>query len=414
VIFVNTTTGDVLFNTSDPAPRLPPPPPLSAPVLGEAADSTSQLGRSGAAVATITGDDAGAGVSHAHVEVARISPHLGTIYVWEERPGDGPHVVRSLGNEGPAEQVTITEGVDTDYLWYATQIPAHMAAKGCTVTLEGGKGTLLYAFVGGMNVPVNMTTAGSGGSRSGGGGGGEDSRGGSGMPVTLQILSVALGLSNVNPQPTDSKGIVGNVFITSPHSWRATGSHDGGRRASIDITNQPWTMSWPLAGEAKQIFSPEGVGGVGWSPLQSISAPTVSRVWFKLKLDLPSQHLPPARGARGARSDAAGAGGQQTAYALDLSPMSKGVAYVNGFNIGRYWLVLSGQLNECSEGMCALDFPGPVCYFHKKGCGKPTQHLYHVPSGLLKARAFFLVDLLLRSLVWGFFGVSVLALMRAS
>ena len=55
-----------------------------------------------------------------------------------------------------------------------------------------------------------------------------------------------------------------------------------------------------------------------------------------------------------------------------------------GFNIGRYWLEPS---SGCSDGACAPpDFPGPLCYFRYKGCGRPTQHLYHVPTELLKER----------------------------
>ena len=62
-----------------------------------------------------------------------------------------------------------------------------------------------------------------------------------------------------------------------------------------------------------------------------------SRVWFRFRLDLPTAHAvqgtspPPGPGT----------GTAQTAYALDLTGMGKGVAYVNGFNLGRYSALLS-------------------------------------------------------------------------
>lgn len=59
--------------------------------------------------------------------------------------------------------------------------------------------------------------------------------------------------------------------------------------------------------------------------------------------------------------------------------MSKGIAYVNGFNLGRYW----SKPGICS-GPCAPPVKNGHCYMHWKGCGKPTQSEYHIPSDVLK------------------------------
>lgn len=59
--------------------------------------------------------------------------------------------------------------------------------------------------------------------------------------------------------------------------------------------------------------------------------------------------------------------------------MWKGQAWVNGFNIGRYFLT-PGQ---CS-GACAPPIKSGHCYMHWKDCGKPTQTMYHVPTSILK------------------------------
>jgi len=52
-----------------------------------------------------------------------------------------------------------------------------------------------------------------------------------------------------------------------------------------------------------------------------------------------------------------------------------GVAYVNGFNLGRYWL----RNGRCS-GDCAPPQHGDYCYERFKDCDTPTQTLYHIPT----------------------------------
>merc|ERR1711865_135388 len=86
-------------------------------------------------------------------------------------------------------------------------------------------------------------------------------------------------------------------------------------------------------------------------------------VWFKGSFDLPRTINQ----------------GVQTSYVLDLSSMNKGVAYVNGFDIGRYWLTAG----KCT-GACAPPVKSGHCYMHWKDCDKPTQTLYHVPTELLE------------------------------
>lgn len=182
-----------------------------------------------------------------------------------------------------------------------------------------------------------------------------------GAYVTLRVLSVAMGLTNVDPAPTMGKGIVGHVRIV----------HDGEAKnvsRCTDITDQSWTMVWPLVGEAQQIYSPGRVASVTWHPLATVP-PAAVATWFRFAIDLP-QSAPLAM-----------VDPNQTSYALDLTGLNKGIAFVNGFNIGRYWLTSS---SGCQDGECAPpDFPGPMCYFRFKNCGHPTQHLYHVPTGIL-------------------------------
>ena len=92
-------------------------------------------------------------------------------------------------------------------------------------------------------------------------------------------------------------------------------------------------------------------------------------LWFQGHFDLP----------KGLHPFAGGAQPNQTAVVVNLNGLNKGVAYVNGFNIGRYWLVLG----QC-DGDCAPPHHGPHCFLHYTNCGKPTQDLYHVPFEELK------------------------------
>jgi hypothetical protein len=119
-----------------------------------------------------------------------------------------------------------------------------------------------------------------------------------------------------------------------------------------------------LRGEADAIYSEEGVAKVAWSSLTRAAEADARLAWFKARIDLPAAPSPPAA---------------QTAYALDLSSMNKGVAFVNGFDLGRYWM-LPGK---CS-GSCAPPVKNGHCYEHWTDCGEPTQTLYHVPTELLR------------------------------
>ena len=102
-----------------------------------------------------------------------------------------------------------------------------------------------------------------------------------------------------------------------------------------------------------------------WQPATEQLEASATLAWFKASFDLPSWSATET----------------QTAIALDLSTMNKGVAYVNGFNIGRYWL----KPGKCT-GACAPPIKSGHCYMHWKGCDKPTQTLYHVPNEVLKPK----------------------------
>ncbi|CAL1370599.1 unnamed protein product [Linum trigynum] len=67
---------------------------------------------------------------------------------------------------------------------------------------------------------------------------------------------------------------------------------------------------------------------------------------------------------------------------VDLKGMGKGVGWVNGHNVGRYWPSYLTP-NDCCNNTC--DYRGPnsseKC---NTNCGHPTQRWYHVPCSFLK------------------------------
>lgn len=158
--------------------------------------------------------------------------------------------------------------------------------------------------------------------------------------------------------------------------------------AEVKVDGTSYTefaTAWQLKGEVEQYFDP--TSNQKWSPMSTL-APDASLVWLKGTFDLPANLSPMPNGAQP----------NQTAVVLNLAGLNKGVAYVNGFNIGRYFLAPGKEAihpgtsandgtelppGQCS-GACAPPHHGSHCFLHYKDCGLPTQHLYHVPYHLLK------------------------------
>eukprot|EP01059_Diplonema_ambulator_P004834 TRINITY_DN14576_c0_g1_i1.p1 TRINITY_DN14576_c0_g1~~TRINITY_DN14576_c0_g1_i1.p1 ORF type:complete len:201 (+),score=35.20 TRINITY_DN14576_c0_g1_i1:568-1170(+) len=158
------------------------------------------------------------------------------------------------------------------------------------------------------------------------------------------ILSCAMGMDNVGVSPTQTKG-VGSVKV-----------------ANITY-NGAWVMSSVLEGEEKRVFNTTTAPGVAWKTWTGKPTPYT---WYQANLTAYE--------------------GQS--YALELSTMWKGVAFVNGFNIGRYWMAPG----VCS-GACAPPIKNGHCYMQWDDCGKPTQTLYHVPSSVVSTTGPNLVTL---------------------
>ena len=256
----------------------------------------------------------------------------------------------------PLELLALTRN-EVDYAYYVLRAPP-LPANASTLSVTTCGGEYVYVFVDSAEALLRaaaVSAAPAGGDehafalpRRGAGAAGAP-------PEAIYILVSAMGLST-SPSPFSCKGV---------------------RRVSADranLTLDGWETRWIFPGEAARIYTPAGAAAAQWLPV----APAGGRVptsWFRALLDLPA--APPQLAHANAASDAV-APPPQLAYALDLDGATKGVAYVNGFNIGRYNL----ELGVC-DGPCAPPIHGGQCYIFWRNCGLPTQRFYHIPEAIL-------------------------------
>ncbi|KAK7275617.1 hypothetical protein RIF29_16737 [Crotalaria pallida] len=110
-----------------------------------------------------------------------------------------------------------------------------------------------------------------------------------------------------------------------------------------DLTNHSWGYQVGLLEEKLQIYTAIGSNKVQW---KSLGNSTKSLTWYQVTFDAPTGNDP---------------------VAMNLGSMGKGVAWVNGQGIGRYW----------------VSFQTPK--------GTPSQQWYHIPRSLLKPTGNLLV-----------------------
>ncbi|ONM23189.1 Beta-galactosidase 11 [Zea mays] len=111
---------------------------------------------------------------------------------------------------------------------------------------------------------------------------------------------------------------------------------------TLDLQVNGWGHKAALEGEYKEIYSEKGLGKVQWKPAENDRAAT----WYKRYFDEPDGDDP---------------------VVLDMSSMSKGMIFVNGEGVGRYWVS------------------------YRTLAGTPSQAVYHIPRPFLKSKDNLLV-----------------------
>ncbi|KAJ8767420.1 hypothetical protein K2173_017464 [Erythroxylum novogranatense] len=263
-------------------------------------------------------------------------------WTWVAEPIDD-----TLGGKGTFTKAQLLEqkaaAVDaSDYLWYMTNVPINgsdWSNANLSVTTSG---QVLHVFVNGKFVGSQW------------GAKGDDSFTFV-KPVALNpgnnilsLLSATVGFKNYgsffDKQPAGING--------GPVKFIGSGN------AEIDVSTYSWAYKIGLNGIDKQFFNDQSSNGVKWSSsdLQTRKAFT----WYKTTFQTPPGTDP---------------------VVLDLQGMGKGMAWVNGQSIGRFWPSFMAGGDGCSN---SCDYRG--AYGASKcvtNCENPTQRWYHVPRSFL-------------------------------
>ncbi|XP_031092539.1 beta-galactosidase 10 isoform X1 [Ipomoea triloba] len=242
----------------------------------------------------------------------------------------------------------------TDYLWYTTSLfvdeNEESLINGSNAILQvESKGHVLHVFI---NKMFQATASGNGSVPS------FKLR----SPISLKagkneisLLSMTMGLQNAG----------------SFYEWVGAGltsvKVEGFKNGTVDLSSNTWTYKVGLKGESLRIYQGYGLNSKMWVPT---SAPPKGQplTWYKAVVNAPPGDEP---------------------VGLDMIHMGKGMAWLNGEEIGRYWPRKSSKNDKC---VLQCDYRGKFspnkC---NKGCGEPTQRWYHVPRSWFKPAGNILV-----------------------
>ena len=260
--------------------------------------------------------------------------------IWSEPKVSNFPVVSS---PTPIEQLKITND-ETIYLWYRRNITLTHISSNTSVKVQTRRGNALLFFLDGKFLTEFNHH--------------EEGLGNTDAIVTLdlsnftinqqylfEILSISLGLnSGVPAYNLEYKGIVGNVWF------------DGQILVDNQTTTNFWQHQKGLIGEYFQIYTEQGSSKVTWDS-QWAKGVNKSITWFQARFDL--DHL--------VREDT-----NANPILLDAQGLNRGHAFINGNDIGLYWLIPS--ICQGKPGWCSQ---------LEVNCLKPTQRYYHIPSDWL-------------------------------
>ncbi|CAN0845632.1 Beta-galactosidase 10 [Linum grandiflorum] len=183
----------------------------------------------------------------------------------------------------------------------------------------------------------------------------------------ISLLSMTVGLKST-----------GSLYEWTPAGLTSV-KIEGLNNGTMDLSTYDWTYKIGLQGEKLAIHSPSGMTSVNWTTTSNV--PKMQPLtWYKTTVEPPTGDEP---------------------IGIDMLNMGKGLAWLNGEEIGRYWLRESHKDDRCTE---ECDYRGalslinsPMAEFMLQkcstGCGEPTQRWYHVPRSWFKPSDNILVIL---------------------
>ncbi|XP_019165122.1 PREDICTED: beta-galactosidase 13-like isoform X2 [Ipomoea nil] len=229
-----------------------------------------------------------------------------------------------IKNLRPLELYTLTKDT-SDYAWYSTRIEfseRDLSTRGDILPVLDvySMGHALVAFVNGEFV----------GSKHGNN---DDKALSLRKPVDLKpgnnditLLGVLTGFPN--------SGALMDKRFTGPRDVTIQGLMAG----TLVVTFNSWSHSVGVSGEKLKLFTEEGSQKVKWKPVTNVHPPVT---WYKTYFDAPEGNNP---------------------VALRMDNMAKGMVWVNGKSIGRYWVAFLSPL------------------------GQPSQGEYHIPRAFMKPK----------------------------
>uniref|UniRef100_A0A0C9RYA0 Beta-galactosidase n=1 Tax=Wollemia nobilis TaxID=56998 RepID=A0A0C9RYA0_9CONI len=244
------------------------------------------------------------------------------------------------------EQINTT-GDSTDYLWYTTSIQAEGDTQ--PVLHVQSLGHNLHVFINGQYTGSQVGFS-SGSSIT------------FEKPITLNsgkngidILSMTVGLQNYGSFfDTWGAGITGPVKLK-------------GKDGERDLSTEQWTYQIGLQGEQLQFYTGKSTSNAPWTSGADLPK-NQPMMWYKTTFDAPDGSDP---------------------VAINLRGMGKGVAWVNGESIGRYWPTYTSPASGCTD---SCDYRGAYSADKcRKNCGQPSQELYHIPRSWIKPTGNVLV-----------------------
>lgn len=257
---------------------------------------------------------------------------LAPFMIWHE-PMPAQSSVQS--SPRPLEQLQFTAD-ETDYCWYETDLEVTSGREGALVLERAAD--VVHVFVDGKFIatsPMPLEDRGatdSDGFR-------QEFR----FQLTkgthrLSLLCCAVGLIK-------GDWMIGQTNMANERKgiWGAVRWNDAKLRGK-------WTMRPGLIGERARIFA-DAANLVDWKMVPNKLRPLS---WLHSSFQEP------------ARSDA---------LAIDLSALTKGIAWLNGRCLGRYWLAAGASAPQAWQRAIVM----------QAGIGEPTQRYYHLPNEWLRA-----------------------------
>ncbi|KAF5185581.1 Beta-galactosidase [Thalictrum thalictroides] len=250
--------------------------------------------------------------------------------VWQTYKDKIPTIAESpIKSKNPLELMSTTKDT-SDYLWYTTSITLTgedfpFRSDIIPVLQVANLGHAMHAYVNGEYVgfahgnhmeksftfrqPVNLRIG----------------------TNHIQLLCMTVGMPD--------SGAYLEHRLAGVHAVSIQGLNTG----TLDLSINGWGHLPGVDGEKQQLYTEEGSKRVEWKTASKQGEPLS---WYKTYFDAPDGEAP---------------------LALNLSSMSKGLAWVNGRGIGRYW----------------VSYLSPL--------GRPSQSEYHVPRIYLKPKNNLLV-----------------------